>query len=105
MRNHHQKKRARAFGRFRSARWGICLWVLSARHCCVCRFSRPRWAVDRGVGFRFHCFPLGPRAAMNTEAERKATEIRLRAERRAGELFAKMERGKAGRPKKKGAMV
>lgn len=32
------------------------------------------------------------RCAMNTDAERKATEIRLRNERRAGELLAKMER-------------
>jgi hypothetical protein len=43
--------------------------------------------------------------AMNVEAERKATEIRLRAERRAGELMAKLERGDAGRPKKAGAVA
>lgn len=32
------------------------------------------------------------RQAMNTDAERKATEIRLRAERRAGELLRELER-------------
>jgi hypothetical protein len=43
--------------------------------------------------------------AMNVDAERKATEVRIRAEIRAGELLSKMERGKAGRPKKNGATV
>ena len=37
---------------------------------------------------------------MNTDAERKATEIRLRAERRAGELLRDTEKAKAGRPPK-----
>lgn len=36
------------------------------------------------------------RIAMNTEAERKAIEIRIRAERKAGELLANMERGRTG---------
>jgi hypothetical protein len=34
--------------------------------------------------------------AMNTEAERKAVEIRVRAERRAGELMKAMQRGQTG---------
>ena len=37
------------------------------------------------------------RQARNTEAERQACEIRLRAERRAGELLADRERSKGGR--------
>jgi hypothetical protein len=44
------------------------------------------------------------RQAQNHEAERQAAEIRLRAERRAGELLAEMSRAKArskgGRPRK-----
>jgi len=36
------------------------------------------------------------RVAQNTEAERKAVEIRVRAERRAGELLAEIQRGKTG---------
>ncbi len=37
---------------------------------------------------------------MNTDAERKATEIRLRAERRAGELLRETKKAKGGRPEK-----
>jgi hypothetical protein len=39
------------------------------------------------------------RQAKNVEAERKAAKIRIRAERRAGELLKEAERGQAGRPK------
>jgi len=39
------------------------------------------------------------RQAQNTDAERQACEIRLRAERKAGQLLAKMPNGKTG-PKK-----
>jgi hypothetical protein len=38
------------------------------------------------------------RIAKNFEAERKAGEIRIRAERRTGELLSEMEKGKGGRP-------
>lgn len=38
------------------------------------------------------------RQAKNMDAELKACEIRLRAERRAGQLLAEMEKAKAGRP-------
>ncbi len=37
---------------------------------------------------------------MNTDTERKATEVRLRAERRAGELLQETGKAKAGRPPK-----
>jgi hypothetical protein len=40
------------------------------------------------------------RQAKNTEAERKAADVRLRGERRSGELLAELARGEAGRPKK-----
>lgn len=42
---------------------------------------------------------------MNTEAERKAIEIRVRAERRAGELLAAMQRKPIGRPENNSASV
>ena len=38
------------------------------------------------------------RIAKNVEAERKAAEIRIRAERRTGELLKELEKGKGGRP-------
>lgn len=41
------------------------------------------------------------RQAKNTEAERKAADVRLRAERRTGELLKDLARGEAGRPPKK----
>ena len=37
---------------------------------------------------------LHAKQAMNTDAERKATEIRIRAERKAGQLMREMERAK-----------
>jgi hypothetical protein len=39
--------------------------------------------------------------AKNTEAERRACEIRLRAERKAGQLLKKMPKAKGGQPSKK----
>ena len=38
------------------------------------------------------------RQSRNTEAERRACEIRLRAERKCGELLKELERSKGGRP-------
>jgi hypothetical protein len=40
------------------------------------------------------------RQAKNVEAERKACEIRLRAERKVGQITKKIEKSKGGRPKK-----
>ena len=40
------------------------------------------------------------RQACNTEAERKAAEIRIRAERKAGQLLKEIEKSKGGQPKK-----
>lgn len=40
--------------------------------------------------------------ALNTAAERKAVDVRIRAERRAGQLLKEMERGEPGRPEKNG---
>ncbi len=43
--------------------------------------------------------------AKNTEAERRACEIRLRAERKAGKLLAKMEKAKGGQPYQSGGTM
>jgi hypothetical protein len=43
------------------------------------------------------------RQAQNTDAERRAAEIRLRAERKAGQLLAKMPKHNGGRPSKTAA--
>jgi hypothetical protein len=43
---------------------------------------------------------LYAKQARNTEAERKASEVRLRAERRTGELLKELSRGDPGRPEK-----
>lgn len=45
------------------------------------------------------------RQAKNTEAERRACEIRLRAERKAGQLLAKMEKAKGGQPYQSGGTM
>ena len=37
---------------------------------------------------------------MNVEAEQRAIEVRVRAERRVGQLLAELEKGKGGQPKK-----
>ncbi len=43
--------------------------------------------------------------AKNTEAERRACEIRLRAERKAGQLLSKMEKAKGGQPYQSGGTM
>jgi hypothetical protein len=48
---------------------------------------------DRAMAFEAYS-----RQARNTEAERRACEIRLRAERKAGSLLSTMEKAKGGRP-------
>jgi hypothetical protein len=48
---------------------------------------------DRALALEYYA-----RQAKNDEAERKAKEIRIRAERKAGELLSEMEKGKGGRP-------
>jgi hypothetical protein len=48
---------------------------------------------DRALALE-HC----ARIAKNLDAERKAAEIRIRAERRTGELLKELEKGKGGRP-------
>lgn len=48
---------------------------------------------DRGLAFEVYA-----RQAKNIDAERRACEVRLRAERKAGELLREQEKAKAGPP-------
>jgi hypothetical protein len=50
---------------------------------------------DKALAFEAYA-----KQAKNTEAERRACEIRLRAERRAGQLLSGMDRAGRGRPEK-----
>jgi len=50
---------------------------------------------DRAIALEHYA-----RQALNVEAERKAIEIRIRAERRAGQLLAEVEKGKGGGDRK-----
>jgi hypothetical protein len=54
---------------------------------------------------RDHAVEAYFKQAKNTEAERRACEIRLRAERKAGQLLAKMEKAKGGQPYQSGGTM
>jgi hypothetical protein len=72
------------------------------RYDAMCTAIAECYAVDEVKEIRDKAIALEAYAkqAMNTEAERKATEIRIRAERRVGQLLAEKERGEGGRPDK-----
>jgi hypothetical protein len=74
------------------------------RYDAMCRAIEAAHKVDEVKDIRDRAVALEhyARQAMNTDAERHAAEIRLRAERKAGQLLAKMPNGKTG-PKKLGA--
>lgn len=72
-----------------------------ARYDAMCRAIDAAYAVDevkdiRDMALAFEAYA---KQAKNTEAERRACEIRLRAERKAGQLLQSMEI-KPGRPEK-----
>jgi len=68
----------------------------------MCRAIEAAYKVDEVKDIRDQAIALEvyARQAHNTEAERKACEIRLRAERKAGALSAKLEKSAGGRPGK-----
>jgi hypothetical protein len=64
------------------------------RYDAMCRAIDAAYEVDEAKNIRDRAIALEvySRQAKNTEAERKACEIRLRAERKAGKLSAKLEK-------------
>ena len=75
----------------------------------MCRAIADAYDFDEVKGIRNKAVAMEAysRQAKNPEPERRACEIRLRAERKAGQLLAKMEKAKgtagAGRPSPNGA--
>lgn len=65
-----------------------------ARYDSMCRAIAECHSVDevKDLHDKARALEIYAKQAMNVEAERKATEIRLRAERRAGELMAALRR-------------
>ena len=73
-----------------------------ARYDAMCRAIAEAHAVDEVKDLRDKAAALQAYARMagNFDAEKRCAEIRLRAERRAGELLAAMDKAKGGRPSK-----
>ena len=72
------------------------------RYDTMCRAIAAAYKVDEVKGIRDKAIALEAYAkqAKNTEAERQACEIRLRAERKAGALLKAKEKSKGGRPRR-----
>jgi hypothetical protein len=72
------------------------------RYDAMCRAIDAAYAVDevKDIRDKALAFEAYAKQAKNTEAERRACEIRLRAERRAGQLLSGMDRAGRGRPEK-----
>lgn len=79
------------------------------RYDSMCRAIAEAHAVDEVKDIRDKSLALEAyfRQAKNTDAERKACEIRLRAERKAGELLHRMDKAKGarGNPGGRGAPI
>jgi hypothetical protein len=75
------------------------------RYDAMCRAIDSAHKVDEVKDIRDKAVALEhyARQAQNTDAERRACEIRLRAERKAGQLLAKMPKHNGGRPSKTAA--
>lgn len=67
---------------------------LPVRHDAMCRAIEACHSVDevKELHDKARALEIYARQAMNVEAERKACEVRLRSERRAGELLRELER-------------
>jgi hypothetical protein len=76
------------------------------RYDAMCRAIDAAFEVDEVKGIRDKAIALETyaRLAHNVEAERRACEIRLRAERKAGKISARLEKAKPG-PKPNGELI
>jgi hypothetical protein len=72
------------------------------KYSAMCRAIDAAYQVDEVKDIRDKAIALETyaRQARNIDAERLACEIRIRAERKAGQLSAKLKKSKGGRPKK-----
>lgn len=70
--------------------------LLPARYDAMCRAIDAAYEVDevKDIRDKARAMQMYLRQAKNTEAERRACEIRLRAERKAGQLISEMEKAK-----------
>jgi hypothetical protein len=70
------------------------------RYDAMCSAIAAAYAVDevKDIRNKARAIETYARQAKNVEAERQACEIRLRAERKAGELLRERDKAKAGRP-------
>lgn len=70
----------------------------------MCRAIDAAYKVDevKDIRDKARAVEIYSRQAKNVEAERRACEIRLRAERKAGSLRRAEKKAKGGRPRKKG---
>ena len=69
------------------------------RYDAMCRAINDAYVVDevKDIRDKALAFEAYAKQARNTEAERRACEIRLRAERKAGRLLSQMEKAKGAR--------
>src|SRR5690348_9102530 len=70
------------------------------RYDAMCRAIADAYEADevKQIRDKPRAIEMYARQARNVEAERRACEIRLRAERRCGQLLREMQKAKAGRP-------
>ena len=73
--------------------------LLPARYDAMCRAIDAAYEVDevKDIRDKARAMEVYLRQAKNTEAERRACEIRLRAERKAGELLSERDKAKGSR--------
>ena len=71
------------------------------RYDAMCHAIAAAYSVDevKDIRDKARAIEVYARQAKNTEAERQACEIRLRAERKAGQLLSEMEKAKGGDPR------
>jgi len=70
------------------------------RYDAMCHAIAAAYEVDevKDIRDKARAFEVYAQQAQNTEAERQACEIRLRAERKCGQMLAQVHRSKGGRP-------